>query len=137
MVRNSELVKSQIKDLQSKNLDAVHVGASNQPVRKPPRRGQGLGAQGRHTGSQYHSVKTHKPSFPLCNQCNQRHEQIESECPARGRRCRKCKRFNHFAVCCKTKTHGSQQHQVRQVVQDDSYDDDTYFLGAVYIRKQR
>ena len=131
MVRNSELVKSQIKDLQSKNLDAVHVGARNQPVRKPPRRGQGRGAQGRHTGSQYHSVKTHKPSFPLCTQCNQRHEQIESECPARGRRCRKCKRFNHFAVCCKTKTHGSQQHQVRQVVQDDSYDDDTYFLGAI------
>lgn len=74
MWRNSELVKSQIKDLQSKNLDAVK--ASTQLVGKLLRhvKGQSRGAKGGN------GVQTHKQSFSLCGRCNKRHK--ESECPA-------------------------------------------------------
>ena len=35
-----------------------------------------------------------------CLYCGRQHEMIKEKCPAYGKMCNKCKKQNHFAVCC-------------------------------------
>ena len=118
MARNSELVKSQIKDLQSKNLDSVQQKQSKPKHATSRGRGGYRGNSGRTSHSCTQKV--------LCDRCNQRHE--ENDCPARGRKCRKCHRLNHFAVCCRTPQ--KDEGQVHEVTHD-SDDSDSFFLGSI------
>ncbi|XP_064472560.1 uncharacterized protein K02A2.6-like isoform X1 [Ornithodoros turicata] len=59
--------------------------------------------------------KRRKYGGSRCKKCNSNHE--PKKCPAYGKVCRKCKKRNHFAVCCK----------LRQKVADGVYlaDDET------------
>jgi hypothetical protein len=80
-------------------------------------------------------------------------------CPAYGRKCRKCNRYNHFASCCKTEefrqrkfhkskqekgSYGKKKQSVKAVVEDVSEssdsDDSTYFsmknLSVKYVVKR-
>lgn len=127
MARNSELVKSQIRDLQSKNLDAVRVKRHTQDPPHQVNRGRGAqrtrgGQSSRGRGS--NNQNRQNANLPLCGACNRKH--YEGQCPAHGRRCRKCNRRNHFAVCCRSNTVAG----VREIVDDDN-DHHDYFLGSV------
>ncbi|XP_056014988.1 uncharacterized protein K02A2.6-like [Ostrea edulis] len=127
MARNSELVKSQIRDLQSKNLDAVRVKRHTQDPPHQVNRGRGAqrtrgGQSSRGRGS--NNQNRQNANLPLCGACNCKH--YEGQCPAHGRRCRKCNRRNHFAVCCRSNTVAG----VREIVDDDN-DHHDYFLGSV------
>ncbi|KAK3101745.1 hypothetical protein FSP39_006077 [Pinctada imbricata] len=120
MARNSELVKSQIKDLQSHNLDAVKTHNRTQGANARFRQGQGRGRGNK--------PQQRKPaSYPVCDRCNRKHP--ANQCPAFGQQCRKCKNLHHFAICCKTKMKQKACNEIQQ--QNDDFDDETYFLGSI------
>lgn len=48
---------------------------------------------------QCHVARTDRRRDYKCRKCGQTHE--PRNCPAFGKACRKCKRKNHFAVCCR------------------------------------
>lgn len=46
-----------------------------------------------------------------CGKCSERHE--IGNCPARGRRCMNCRRWGHFAKCCKASTSRDTETAIR------------------------
>ena len=47
--------------------------------------------------------KIHATSSSICSRCNRSgHTGDSLSCPARGRRCSKCQKKGHFAVCCRS-----------------------------------
>ena len=64
-----------------------------------------------------------------CGRCERQHTQYQG-CPARGKRCAKCRKLGHFAVVC----HSAMG--VKEVVRDNmNHSHDTFFLGAVHSEK--
>ncbi|XP_052817965.1 uncharacterized protein K02A2.6-like [Mya arenaria] len=116
LARQNELVKSQIKDqMSSKLVDAVKA-------KKPP-------TQNQPTNRKYGTFRDTQGSRPaqyasgpqkgsLCYKCNRYH--ARDNCFAKGKKCRNCHGFNHFAVCCRKK---KSVHEV--------HEEDTMFLGSV------
>ena len=51
----------------------------------------------------------------LCGKCGYEHAKLQ--CPAYGKRCSKCKRFNHFQKMCKTPTSSSYKSKKNMYVQ--------------------
>ena len=84
-----------------------------------------------------------------CNKCGYPHKQNE-RCPAFGKKCNRCNKWNHFAsVCQSSKTSTSKQQQrstysrktqprqVRKTEEDESTSsDDEYFQNAVTVDLQ-
>ena len=96
MARNSELVKSQIRDQQATTLDAVSTHRFS--ARRQTGRGKG--------GNSYNTTRKatqYDQRMDKCGRCNRRHGD-HGACPAMGQKCRKCSRMNHFAVCCRVTT---------------------------------
>ena len=109
VARNSELVKSQVNDLQAQNLDAVV---------KPKRQ------QSQHTPRWKPASRdsTNHKEHP-CQKCNRQHS--GRPCPARGQRCRKCGKMNHYEACCRsTKKTTSSVNEVKD-------EQNVLFMGAV------
>ncbi|CAB4017360.1 Retrovirus-related Pol poly from transposon [Paramuricea clavata] len=67
-----------------------------------------------------------------CGRCNRKHVN-ESQCPARGKKCRKCAKIGHFAAVCRTKT--VQRKAVGEISKKSDELvrewDETFFLGSV------
>ncbi|KAK3091772.1 hypothetical protein FSP39_022529 [Pinctada imbricata] len=126
MARQRELVKTQMKDIDSpKALDAVQrersVGRGQSSGRGHSRnyrsRPGGRGHHPRHRGSgryQGHQAR--------CQNCNGTHAQ-ETRCPAKGKRCHRCRNMDHFASCCRK--------NVNEVVHEEHESDNSLFLGSV------
>ncbi|XP_073964731.1 uncharacterized protein [Choristoneura fumiferana] len=69
------------------------------------------------------SAEVHKVEFIIkCRWCGGKHERNVSKCPARGSKCTKCGKFNHFAKVCRTR---SRTDQV-QVVESEDHGDQLY-----------
>ena len=122
IARNSELVKSQIKDLESKSLDAVKA----KPVIKPkPGFNFNRTNQGQRGGAQRRPNATGQRSEPkyTCANCNRVHPQ--GQCPAKGKRCYKCKQYDHFGICCKV----SATKPCKKI--DEVYEDQTFYMGSI------
>ena len=122
LTRQAELVKSQSTEqesLQTKQIDEVQR-------RRYCRRGNW---NKRHSLSPQQQQQQQQP---LCGRCNRKHAK-ESQCPARGKKCRKCAKLGHFAAVCTTKT--MQKKAVGEVLRkldDDVQEwDETFFLGSV------
>ena len=72
------------------------------------------------------SSKTEKES---CGKCGYEHGKLQ--CPAYGKRCSKCKRFNHFQKMCRTPQPNSYRTKKKHVhVVEDSSDSSDYELYA-------
>ncbi|MCG8047630.1 MAG: RNase H-like domain-containing protein [Candidatus Thiodiazotropha endolucinida] len=79
--------------------------------------------------SKYNKHKTEaKQEKKTCGKCGYEHGKLQ--CPAYGKRCTKCKRFNHFHKMCKTKLSFSSKLKKKHVhaVEDssDSSDNELY-----------
>lgn len=140
MARQSELVKSQVRDQSDKSgIDEVRGAKAKQAPHQHPRGP---------TRFQRQPAQTIRPPTqrkwdtkqPQCTRCNRKHGP-GATCPAKGQICNKCSKPNHFAICCKTKI-------VREISQnldtfsqnfDINFSEDTinsesegaYFLGSV------
>ena len=64
--------------------------------------------------SKSHSEKMDKGKDVMCKICGRNHELKRKLCPAWGRKCSACQRYNHFSSMCKSKS-------VHQVDDTDEY----------------
>ena len=108
LCRASELSKERNKSFT--NTDTV----SRINSRTPPDRSRWSGS----------SVQP-KP-IKMCLYCGRQHEMIKEKCPAHGKTWNKCKKQNHFAVCCgKIPPSAPPTHsQVKSFSKGDGDDDD-------------
>ena len=68
----------------------------------------------------------------LCGKCGYEHAKLQ--CPAYGKRCSKCKRFNHFQKMCKTPTsisYKSKKKHVRTVNDSSDSSDNELYAGMI------
>ena len=68
----------------------------------------------------------------LCGKCGYEHAKLQ--CPAYGKRCSKCKRFNHFQKMCKTLTsssYKSKKKHVRTVNDSSDSSDNELYAGMI------
>ena len=61
--------------------------ATNLPAKPDSKQGQG---------------KQHVQHWPKCQNCGNKKQTYMSQCPAKGKLCHKCSKYNHFAKLCKS-----------------------------------
>ena len=64
-------------------------------------------------------------ALPRCDRCGRGHRN-EATCPAKGQRCKKRSKMNHFAAVCRSAT-----NNVEDLEQEDSNVDDTILIETV------
>lgn len=74
----------------------------------------------RNTGRPNKNPKTSNKAFRAC--CG--HHDKPTECPAKGKQCLKCRKFNHFAKACNTKSHTPNRKEHRAVHAVEKYNED-------------
>jgi transposase InsO family protein len=127
MARNSELVKSQMRDQQAKSIDAVSKYPKQ--ARNYSHRGRGTGHRGGNHGST-HKPHQHSQKTETCGKCGYDHGD-NTRCPATGKKCLKCGGMNHFAVRCRSNTKRKDVHEVTEGACADASCADSFFLGSV------
>ena len=87
IARAHEAVDSQARSIESKNTQSVNlVRRADNP--KP----------------QQNSSDKPRQAKGACFRCGQTtHFACDKSCPARGKKCRLCEKYDHFVKCCKTK----------------------------------
>ncbi|KAK3101540.1 hypothetical protein FSP39_004320 [Pinctada imbricata] len=98
-------------------------------------------------GQRQHANKTSNDSKPKCGRCGSSDHNKDEECPAIGKICRKCNRFDHYESMCRSRrkfqgrTHNTGRPRTKQVhalqqdeseYSDESYDYDELFLGMLF-----
>ena len=99
--RQSEMVKSQIKDqsLSHKHVEGVRKstdGTSHNNHSQQNRKRRGPPKNTRQPRSNNSTDQFQSQS--RCLKCNLRHS--KDKCFAKGKQCRRCHGYNHFAICC-------------------------------------
>ena len=122
------MVKSQIKNqsVSHAHVESVQKSGASGRGQGQPQRGTGNRGRGRRRGqnksrggySQYNAGRGHSQQQRRCDKCNLRH--ARDCCFAKGKQCRRCHGYDHFAVCCN-----------RPSVQEVRQPDDSLFLGSV------
>ena len=85
--RAMEAVRDDVKKLFENQTETVH---SIKPASR------------RYASNKYKSITGMKPSAENCSKCGEQHP--PRRCKAYGKECFKCKKINHFAKCCNSKT---------------------------------
>uniref|UniRef100_A0A3P9K9H2 Gypsy retrotransposon integrase-like protein 1 n=1 Tax=Oryzias latipes TaxID=8090 RepID=A0A3P9K9H2_ORYLA len=92
IARSHELAKQQLKTMGSakehSHQDTLHAVSRKQYRSATPQNAV------RH--------KDETGAYKICSQCARQHSQKDT-CPAKGKQCIKCKKFNHFAKACRSK----------------------------------
>lgn len=126
IARTYELSKSQVQEIDGKPQQAA-AAADVHVVR----------GRGRKNKLSYRRNRDHKtgpgashsrtaPQSTICGQCGNTHSQ--GKCPAKGAKCHKCGRINHFSKMCRTKN----IHSISQDQQNsDSDDSQDFFVYTV------
>ncbi|XP_065943746.1 uncharacterized protein [Magallana gigas] len=125
--RQSEMVKSQIKDQSGSatNVEAVRKhSATGQSPQSNNSRGRGRSRGHRYPQSRGRGNHHRRQGLGKCNKCNLHH--ARDNCFARGKQCRRCHQYDHFAVCCN-------QNSIAEIVQSEREElyEETGFLGSV------
>lgn len=125
--RQSEMVKSQIKDqsVSATNVEAVRKhSATGQSPQSNNSRGRGRSRGHRYPQSRGRGNHHRRQGLGKCNKCNLHH--ARDNCFARGKQCRRCHQYDHFAVCCN-------QNSIAEIVQSEREEpyEETGFLGSV------
>jgi hypothetical protein len=128
MTRQSEMVKSQIKDqsLSHSHVEAVHrdnkgAQAQSQNQYSANNRGRSRG-HCNSNGSRHSAGRGQIQNKEKCSKCNLRHN--SGRCFTKGKPCRSCHGYYHFAVCCNRPS----VHEVRQ-------SDNALFLDVMMMMK--
>ena len=57
------------------------------------------------------SIRSSSRGHPKCRFCGYQHVPGKKNCPAYGKQCRTCHKFNHFRACCKDKREESKRNE--------------------------
>lgn len=95
--RHYELVKQQQQDRPT-SVNAVdhHQRSSSRGQQLPHQRG----GRGRTNNGRTNNAQASAQASNKCGNCGYIHD--HRKCPARGKRCQKCNKFNHFAIVCRS-----------------------------------
>ena len=119
MARNWDEVEKHITQQEPHQVDLV-----KKKYTRPPSRGRGQGKRFQ-TGAG-NSYKPDPGNQQKRGRCGLKHSK-ETKCPAQGKQCMKCKRFNHFrAVCRSSKVQGELTSR-----EEREEDIPEFFLGTV------
>ena len=64
-----------------------------------------------------------------CSKCNYKH--AGRPCPAKGKQCRKCRKLNHFASCCKTKIYVKELTQQQSQYSVNNNDRELFYMAEI------
>ena len=107
-----------------KSQSRSQLQAGNQAGLSRPQSGAGTFHQARRGSSHTTSHAQQSPSKGKCGSCGNSHgNNLQSDCPAWGHMCYRCKGQNHFCKFCRAKT--------VHTIQVDSESEDDYFLGSL------
>ena len=86
-----------------------------------------------HKADKSHKQKTPRPSNEKCYKCLMEHP--PRRCPAFGKKCLGCGKFNHFKKACRSEKNKKKLHQVEQEYTDESESDENdghnFHIGEV------
>ena len=121
--RQYESVKKQLEEQRKlgEKVDAVRAKGHAAFHAQAQRRG-GKGRGGKSSYVRKQDSTGPKEQTDRCGRCG-RGPHSREDCPATGKRCRTCQKFNHFSTVCRTK-------QLKAVDAED-VEEETYFLGTV------
>lgn len=133
IAKNMEISKVQTQQLEvqgnSTTISAINKQSHNSRVRKP--------SSGNFNNSAVYKQRTrssssyqHGTEMRKCQRCGLSH--VYNSCPARGKQCTSCNKFNHFAKMCRYKNYTvknlsvnkSQEFYVGKLVNNLTYDKD-------------
>ena len=133
IARSHELAQGQMKAMNSRapaNVDShdIHAVGRAKMHREAPKYSANYSQGGKYSSSGDRA----RPHGKTCGNCGREQHSDRQDCPARGRQCNKCKRFDHFAQVCR-----SQQQRrakpVHAVEGANAQDSDTDEQETLYI----
>lgn len=132
VARAYELAQAQIKSFTA----GAETSAHEQQVHAVHRQGQKHPVQKARQKTDW-TERAHRPSDTdtrrSCGYCgNRKHDEGEN-CPARGKQCTKCDKWNHFAKVCRAGSY--KKKSVHEVSASNESDSDELFLYSVTDRK--
>lgn len=129
--RQAELVKSQVST-QTPGQEQTPVHEEVEMVQRQARGQRRGGASQRGRDRGYDNTARFSHTATKCTRCNGDHDRGDP-CPAKGTKCRRCGKPNHYAICCRTQ-------QVQEVTYAEGHHEtappQTYFLGTVMCDQQ-
>nr|XP_023665899.1 uncharacterized protein LOC111842957 [Paramormyrops kingsleyae] len=118
IARSHELAQIQLKEMTG-SKDAPKIDAVN--------------ATKRQNAHIYTKTKDHVLIHRECDRCAGSHSPRDA-CPARGKQCIKCKKYNHFAKACKTKNTAptkSQRRPVQALVKNNEEEQCELYIDSI------
>ena len=106
--RSNEIASKQLKHITGNDSDNVNAMSHNSSRNVHTARSSRSYSKS-NTDSKRNRSKT---PDSVCRFCGKRHNFNKRDCPAYGKQCNKCKRFNHFSSVCKSKDHTRTVHSV-------------------------
>jgi transposase InsO family protein len=97
--RHHELIKAQLHDQRSKNVDRVWQSARGRQQSHSHHTNE---QRGRSVRGKASSQAAYGTKSPTCGRCGRDHKE-KANCPARGQTCHKCKKKGHFSSVCRSK----------------------------------
>lgn len=115
-----------LRQKKSVNRNSVYANNNNTINRSMPNRSSDRGKSVSYTKGKRNS----RNNFVFkCKKCATDHP--KRQCPAFGKICNKCRKTNHFAVCCRSdmNIHGLQEDYSES---DEESDGEDFFIGAIH-----
>jgi hypothetical protein len=109
-----EMSRSHMTTIAEEDLKVQAIKASQFKQREKPQ------------NRQYTRNTTSKDAEPNCGNCGYKHYNKDSQCPAKGKRCNKCSRYNHFGSVCKSANNNG---KVQEIEEDE--EENHFFVGYV------
>ena len=135
--QNYEYSQEQLKLMEG--TDVQHMHAVSKTAHRPRYSGNRRSQQ---TGSNYRMHKKKLFSLKLgtehCRNCGYQHKPVDS-CPAKGKQCDSCKKWNHFAKVCRSNpnvniSQNSNVHGVSTQPEQSGSESDNFFIDIIFIR---
>ncbi|MES9901692.1 MAG: RNase H-like domain-containing protein, partial [Sedimenticola sp.] len=133
MCRAAEASKNQLKTLKGEQAE-VHVVRKKQQF-VPKNAGQVNKRPESHDQAPkypYRNMKKKQPKTYKCQKCGTTHAQYS--CPAFGKKCQKCKKYNHYTERCYYAKRNVGVHEMESLQIDRSSDeDDNLYVGEIKV----
>ena len=124
-----EMAKTESRKIEEKFVGAIGQGNNHNNYGRKYEKSYQNGD--RHYDNQRQNYKAKYDENNTCTACGQIHRY---SCPAKGRKCNKCHKFNHYSKCCRS--NGAGDHNIGEIgLSDENSEEDDYdlFVGVINI----